>query len=273
MVKDLSGRVGVVTGAASGIGRALALRLASEGMRLVLLDTNDEGLRETEALADHGEAMLLRATNVACRAEVEDAARFTVERFGAVDLLVNNAGVASVGTLGELDYETLRWTLDVNLWGVIHGCKTFLPHLLDRREANLVNVSSIYGLIGVPGHSAYCASKFAVRGFTEALRVELRKTSLAVTLVYPAGVETGIQDGARIETSMSEERRARVQARMKGRKRCSPEEAAEAIVRGIRRDAPRVLIGRGSRFLDLLSRLLPSGHARIVGRYVDHLLG
>lgn len=270
-MRDLGSKVAVITGAASGIGRALAIRLAAEGARLVLADKDRAGLEATAMACRGASALETVELDVARRDCVFDAAAFVVRTFGGVDVVVNNAGVSSSGQITELTHETLQWTIDINLWGVIHGTMAFLPHLLHRGRANLVNVSSVYGLIGVPGQAAYCASKFAVRGFTEAVRQDLRGTGVAVTLVFPGGVRTRIVQNSRTDSSLPVEEQARLRARFEHSLGTSADEAAEAIVRGIRRDAPRVLIGRDARGIDLLARLKPGTYDATVARAAARL--
>jgi NAD(P)-dependent dehydrogenase (short-subunit alcohol dehydrogenase family) len=189
---ELRGKVAVVTGAGSGIGQALTLRLAAAGARVVAADRDEAGLAETARRAGAGAAVRTRAVDVVDAARVEALAAEVARAEGGADVVVNNAGMSSCGRVVDLREETLRRTMEVNFWGVVHGTRAFLPQLLARREAALVNVSSVFGLLGVPGQAAYCASKFAVRGFTEALRHELRGGPVAVTVVYPGGVATRI---------------------------------------------------------------------------------
>jgi short-subunit dehydrogenase len=261
-MKELKGKVVVITGAASGIGRALAIRLAAEGARLALADKDVAGLEAVRRECRGAAAVETIEVDVSGREAVHGAANAVERAFGCVDVVVNNAGVSSSAPIGALTYETLRWTIEINLWGVIHGTMAFLPLLLARREANLVNVSSVYGLIGVPWQAAYCTSKFAVRGFTEAVRQDLRGTGVAVTLVFPGGVRTQIVKNSRTDSRLPEDEMRRLSERFEASLRTSPEDAAEAILKGIRRNAPRVLIGSDARTVDRLARFLP-GRRRV----------
>ncbi len=267
-MKDLRGKVIAITGAGSGIGRALSLRLNREGSCLALADKDAKGLAETrEGLGGTSESAAF-IVDVSNRKQVYGFAVNAVNAFGRVDVVINNAGVSSSGSVRELTYETLEWTINTNLWGVIHGTKAFLPYLLERPEANVVNVSSTYGLVGWPGQAAYCASKFAVRGFTEALRQELRGSSVAVTLVFPGGVRTNIAKNSRTDYRVD---RQTFEEGVKGTEatwKTSPAEAADAIVRGIRRNASRVLIGGDARSMDLLARLAPGSYVRAIARHL-----
>jgi len=193
-MKNTNNKVMVITGAASGIGRALAIRAAAEKVRLALADRDAAGLSQTAEMCRAAQDLKILQVDVARREEVESAARDIAADFGCVDIVVNNAGVSSSGLIQELTYETLQWTIDINFWGVVHGTKAFLPHLLARPEANLVNVSSVYGLIGVPAQAAYCASKFAAMGFTKSLRKEVDGKNIKVFSVYPGGMQTNLFD-------------------------------------------------------------------------------
>jgi len=172
-MRSFNGKIVVLTGAASGIGKALAVLLATRGARLALLDKDPDGLAVTKALCS-GHDVRTYVVDVSNRERMEEVARQVAGDCSTVDVLINNAGVSSSGAIRELTDATLRWTMDINFWGTVYGTRAFLPFLMSRSEAALVNVSSVYGLIGVPGQAAYCASKFAVRGFTEALRQDLR---------------------------------------------------------------------------------------------------
>src|SRR5260221_10712655 len=195
-MREIGGAVAVITGAGSGIGRALAADLGNGGAHLALADVNVAGLDETRKM--RGSAREQTYTVVVSSATaVEEFARRVQQDFGRASLLVNNAGVALIGTFAEVSLEDMEWLVRINLWGVIYGCKFFLPMLLRDPDAHIVNVSSVFGLIGPPGQTAYSASKFAVRGFSEALREELRSTSVKVTSVHPAGISTPIAEKAR----------------------------------------------------------------------------
>jgi NADP-dependent 3-hydroxy acid dehydrogenase YdfG len=270
-MKNLKNKVAVITGAASGIGRALAVRLTAEGAKLALADKDVAGLAQTREQCSGASVVKILQVDVARREEMEVMARDVVASLGYVDVVINNAGVSSFGLIQELTYETLQWTVETNLWGVIHGTRAFLPHLLARPEANLVNVSSVYGLIGVPGQAAYCASKFAVRGFTEAVRQDLRGTRVAVTVVFPGGVRTQIVKNSRSDASIPPAEQQRLRQRFEQSLHTSPDEAGEAILDGIYRDAPRVLIGADARKIDLLARIRPGSYDGVVARHAARL--
>lgn len=260
-MQDLKDKVVVITGAASGIGRALAVRLSKEGAKLALLDRDAAGAAETKAACAPA-ACEVWTVDVSDRASVEQAAAAVVGAYGQVDVLVNNAGVLATGSIHEVTHEILQWTLGINLWGAIHGTMAFLPHLSKRPAANLVNVSSALGLIGLPNHVAYCTSKFAVRGFTEAVRNDLKKSAVKVSLVLPGGVRTGIAKNARADGRVPPAQLEAMRQAQVATFRTSSEEAADTILAGIQRDAPRILVGRDAWNIDVLSRLFPGSYER-----------
>lgn len=269
-MKHLRGRVAAITGSASGIGRALALELGARGCLLELADRDERGLAETSAAirAAGGDVAVTRV-DVAMRADVEHWVSVVSERRGRANLLVNNAGVALFGTIREASLEEIDWLLRINLHGVIACTKTFLPLLERSGEGHIVNVSSIFGIVGVPGQGAYNASKFGVRGFSECLRLELELDGvpISVTTVHPGGIRTGIARAARVAAARGPGRATPEQswAEFDRLARISPEDAARKIVRGVLRDSRRVLIGYDARLLDLVQRCMPSGYQRLVG--------
>lgn len=266
-MRQLAGTVAVVTGAASGIGRSLALRLARERCALALADVDADRLADVAAEARKSDVRVsTRIVDVADRAAMESFRDAVLREHGRVQLLVNNAGVALIGTVAELPLEHIQWLIGINFWGVVHGVTLFLPVLREQPEAHIVNLSSVFGLIAPPGQAAYAASKFAVRGFTEALRHELAGTSIKVSVVHPGGIRTAIAARARTAPAVSDARRRDLAARFETMARTTPEQAAERIVQGIRRDEKRILIGGDARFLDRVQRLLPASYWRIIGR-------
>lgn len=269
-MKNFTDKVAVVTGAGSGIGRALALELAAAGARLALADINETGLKETARLLDlDSDRLLTQTLDVANRDAVYAFADRVVERFGAAHLVFNNAGVALGATVETMRYEDFEWLMGINFWGVVYGTKAFLPHLKAAGEGHIVNVSSVFGLIGVPTQSAYNAAKFAVRGFTEALRqeLEIEKCGVSCTSVHPGGIKTNIARNARMGEGME---RITGNDPDKARRdfekmfRTTPEEAASVILKGVRGDKRRVLIGSDARAIDSMQRLLPTSYQRIL---------
>ncbi|MBI3759723.1 MAG: SDR family NAD(P)-dependent oxidoreductase [Deltaproteobacteria bacterium] len=259
--------VAVVTGAASGIGRALALRLAQADASLALSDVNEVALQET--------AQLVKARGVNCsthRVDVSDEERVqafvqeVMDAHGRASLVINNAGVALLGTVEELSTADIAWLMGINFWGVVYGTKYFLPILQQQPSAHLVNISSVFGLIGFPGQSAYNASKFAVRGFTEALRHELEGSTVRVSCVHPGGIKTSIARAARLGTGADPALVPSEIARFDKLSPTTAEQAAERIVRGIERDEARILIGSDAGLIDRLQRLLPVNYWQVFRR-------
>ena len=267
-MKNFTNKTAAITGAGSGIGRALALRLAAEGCHLALSDVDADGLAATAGMLD-GTPVRVTTTvvDVAHRAQVEQWAADTVAAHGSVHLIFNNAGVAQSGSVAANSYTDYEWVLGINLWGVIHGTKAFLPHLQHAGEGHVINTSSVFGLQAQPGVSAYNTSKFAVRGFTEALRQELDllHTGVSATCVHPGGIRTNIVTTAPVGDGLEElfgHDGARIMAAFNSLLLTSPDRAARVILDGVRRNARRVLIGADARIIDAEQRLLPAGYQR-----------
>jgi NADP-dependent 3-hydroxy acid dehydrogenase YdfG len=270
-MKTLSKKVVAITGAGSGIGRALAVQCAELGASLAISDVNEAGLEETASLARP------KATGQVHSARVDvgqrDAIYAWAERVknevGEADVVVNNAGVSLSQTIAKMRDEDFFWLMDINFWGVVHGTRAFLPQLLSRPEAHLVNLSSVFGLIAVPTQAAYNASKFAVRGFTECLRQELSSTNVRVTSVHPGGIKTNIVRNGRHFLDASGNSDAATTAREFDKvARTSPEEAARQIVHTILHPKPRLLIGLDAVLIDRMQRLLPASYDNLVAKAV-----
>lgn len=262
----LCGKVAVVTGAGSGIGRALADSLAERGCRLALVDIREEGLDETVARLPAGTVASRYVADVADPDAVAGLPARVLADHDGVDLLINNAGVALGGNFEKLDPVDFEWLFSINFWGVTRMTRAFLPLLKERPEALIVNMSSVFGLVAPPGQSAYAASKFAVRGFSEALRHELRETGVRVCLAHPGGVATSIADNARVAKDLDEEALAKGREAIRSMLKMPPAQAAEAIVRGIEAGRARILVGRDARFAALLERLFPTTHWNLIQR-------
>jgi short-subunit dehydrogenase len=265
-MKQLAGRVAVITGGASGIGRATARRLAREGCHLALVDLNATRLAETAAaLEGDGARVSQHVVDVADPTQMQALPAAVRDAHGGVHILVNNAGVSVVKSFREHSLDDLQWLVGINFWGVVHGCKFFLDDLLAAEEAHIVNISSMFGFMGVPGQSSYCATKFAVRGFTESLWAELRETSVGVTSIHPGGISTQIAETVRVT---QESARTNLQTTF-DRYGHPPEDVAEAILRGIQRERLRVIVGREAYAVDWLKRLIPVSVHRWFAGHMD----
>ena len=261
----LQGRTAVVTGAASGIGRAIAVSLARRGCHLALADVDDAGLADTKGLVRVNDVhVTCHQLDVADRAGVAGFPALVAAEHPSVDLLVNNAGVAVGGTFEQVSDEDFEWLFTINFWGVVRMTRAFLPALRASGDARVVNLSSVFGLVAPPEQAAYSASKFAVRGFSESLRHELEGTGVGVTVVHPAGVATSISEKARIPAGVSAEEVERRLAQFRKLLRLPPEVAGETIVRGIERRKPRVLVGSDARMISLIARVLPVSYWKLL---------
>jgi NADP-dependent 3-hydroxy acid dehydrogenase YdfG len=263
-MKQLEQRVAVVTGAGSGIGRATSVLLAQKGCSVAITDVNETGLAETERLLrEAGARVSKHVVDVANRERMERLPQEVIDAHGGVHILVNNAGVSVNAKLLDHSIEDFEWLMGINFWGVVYGCKFFLPHLLAAEEGHIVNISSVFGLVGVPQQTSYCSSKFAVRGFTESLRAELQGTRVGITTVHPGGVATNIAASSRVAGD-DKHRAGHQRAVAMFRKMLPPERAAEQIVRGIESSRQRVLITRESHLLDLAKRVAPTASNRLI---------
>src|SRR5688500_3247592 len=243
-MRELEQSVAVITGAANGIGRALAARLAGEGAGLCLADINKGALDVVaDDLRAKGCNVSAHVVDVADRQQVDALCRNTVEHFGRADLLINNAGVALCGDVEEVSLADIEWLMGINFWGTVYGVKYFLPILKQQKKAYIVNLSSVFGMIAPPGEDAYAASKFAVRGFTEALKHELAGTNVHVSSVHPGGIRTGIAKSSRLGEGADPAKREQDAAKFDILARTTPERAANRIVSGMLRGEARILIG------------------------------
>lgn len=262
---QLSGKVAAITGAGSGIGRALAVALAAEGCDLALSDVNVTGLQETvDLIQGKGVRVHSQQLDVANRDAVYAWADAVAAHFGKINMIFNNAGVSVSETIEAMGYDNFEWLMNINFWGVVYGTKAFLPHLKASGEGHVINVSSVFGMIGVPTQSAYNAAKFAVKGFTECLREEMAISGypVHVTCVHPGGIKTNIVRSSRIGDvgNMGPSEKQAAAKMFDAMARTSPDEAARVILDGVRKNSPRVLIGMDARLIDSMQRLLPTGY-------------
>lgn len=263
----------VITGAASGIGRALAVRFGREQIAgIAICDVNEIGLAETAKLA--GDAVPV-STHIVDTSKIEHLERFRDEvlaRHGRATHLVNNAGVGLLGTFEQISLEDFEWLMGINFWGVIYGCRVFLPVLKEQPAAHIINISSVFGLVAPPEQTAYCSAKFAVRGFTESLRHELEETSVQVSSVHPGGIRTNIARNSRIGKDTPAEFKDQGVKFFDKVAQTSPEAAAETIVKGIKVNDPRILIGNDAYAISIVSRIFPRKYLRIIERISGHRL-
>lgn len=264
--------VAVVTGAASGIGRALAVRLAAEGAQLAISDVNRAGLEETAQLAGKsGVKLTVHLVDVSDRERMAAFVDEVLTEHGRANLVVNNAGVALGGTAEQISIEDIEWLMSINFWGVVYGTKMFLPVLRRQARGHIVNISSVFGLIGPPGHAAYSASKFAVRGFTEVLRHELAGSNITVSCVHPGGIRTNIARNARAGAGADESIIGKEGEFFDKVAKTLPETAAERIVRGVLRDEEKILIGQDAWAIDKVQRLMPVKYWSFLGKMLEKL--
>jgi short-subunit dehydrogenase len=267
-VRSFDGRVVAITGAGSGIGRALAVSLAGRGALLALSDVSADGLAGTVDLVKAAGAREVRSdvVDVASARALTQWAADVVGQFGRVNVLVNNAGVSLTGDVVDLDPADMQWVVDINFWGVVRGTHAFLPHLIASGDGHVVTMSSLFGLVSVPGQSMYNATKYAVRGFSEALREEMLVAGhpVGVTVVHPGGVRTAIVRAGR--SSAGEDHAAMARLFDERLARMSPERAAEIILRGVLRGKPRVLVGIDAHLVHQLARLVGARYQDVVAR-------
>jgi len=269
-MKSFKGKVAAITGAGSGIGRALAEQLAKADCHLALSDVNAEGLAETVRRAEaHGVKVTSATVDVAKRKAVYDWAAASEAAHGPANLIFNNAGVALGSQVDGMSDEDFKWVMDINFWGVVYGTQAFLPQLKASGDGHVINISSVFGIIAVPSQSAYNASKFAVRGFTEALRQELEIAGepVSATVVHPGGIKTNIANAARWGQNMTGflgKDQSESKADFEKLFNTTAESAATTILKGVRGNARRVLIGLDAHAVDWMQRLLPTGYQKLL---------
>ncbi|MBT8113813.1 MAG: SDR family NAD(P)-dependent oxidoreductase [Arenicella sp.] len=266
-MKSFIGKVCVITGAGSGIGRALAIKLAEQSALLELVDMNQTGLDKTVALLPAGTDANTHITDVADQSAMDDLASRISSQRKQVHVLINNAGVALGSSFRSTEMKDLEWIMGVNFWGVVYGCKSFLPLMQDEGEHSIVNVCSVFGLVSGPTLSGYSASKFAVRGFSEAIRQEAlsEQGTIHVGCAFPAGIKTAIAKNARVYNPENDEEKAQQgRAEMEKSFVTTAEDAADDIISGIRKKQVRIRVGKGAWLIDMMSRFMPVTAASIL---------
>ena len=261
-MRNLNDKVVALTGAGSGIGRALAITLANEGASLALSDVNRRGLEETIAAIETSRLVSSAVIDVSDKEAVESWALDVVKDHGHVDAIINNAGVSAKGSVENISYEDMHWVMNINLWGVVHGVKAFLPHLKKRPEAVIVNIASLNSFVPFPLNAPYNMAKCAIGGLSETLMQELRKTSIRVTCVFPGGIKTGIVENARNSTAKEAKDFSQIA-------KTTPEQAAHVIVRGMKRKKRRVFVGADAKLLTFAKRMLPMTTVWAFGRWFE----
>jgi short-subunit dehydrogenase len=272
----IPGATVAVTGAASGIGRALAIELAARGADLALADRDEGGLQSTatEIAKAWQRKVSLHRADMGDSEQVAGFAREAIAAHPSLNILINNAGVSLLGLFHEIDQTQMEWLFNINFWGAVHATRAFLPHLSGQKAAHIVNVSSIFGIMAPPGQTAYSAAKFAVRGFSEALRHELRASSSPVRLsvVHPGGIKTNIVRNSRTGSAIADnERRSQAIERFDVIAQTSAKDAALRIIKGIEKNEPRILIGGDARFMDLLQRFRPATYWSVMARRIEKM--
>ena len=270
----INGSAAAVTGAASGIGRALALELAARGCDLALADRDEAGLQQVaaEIAKAHQRKVSTHRVDVGEPGQIAEFAEAASAAHPGLNIVINNAGVALLGQFSEIEQAQMDWLFNINFWGTVHGTRAFLPILEKQREAHIVNLSSIFGIIAPPGQTAYCAAKFAVRGFSESLRHELAMANSPVRLsvVHPGGVATNIARNSRTGTGVTDNaRRAQSIDRFDAVAKTTAAAAAQRIILGIEKNQPRILIGNDARFMDLLQRFRPATYWPVLAKRLE----
>ena len=272
-MRGFAGKVAVVTGAGSGIGQALAVELARSGASVAISDINTEGLADTEErIKAIGAPVKADRLDVTEREAFELYADAVKEHFGKVNQIYNNAGIAFAGDIEVSQFKDIEKVMDVDFWGVVNGTKVFLPHVIESGDGHIINVSSVFGLFSVPGHGAYNAAKFAVRGFTEALRQEMEVAGhpVKVTTVHPGGIKTNIVRNMSAVDSVDKEKLTKTFDRKLAT--TTPEQAARTILDGVRKNRARVLVGPDAKALDLIVRLTGSRYQRLFSTVMSRLV-
>lgn len=257
-------KVAVITGAASGIGQALAIQLAERGCHLALADRDLEGLEAVKLQVESlGVNCLIQDLDVANNEQFIEFSKSVSDKFSSIDMLFNNAGVSLIDSVENQSLKDFHWLMNINFWGVVHGTSAFLPYLKKSPSAHIVNVSSLFGLLSLPLQSAYNSSKFAVRGFTEALKMEMAGSNVSVHCVHPGGIKTNITNNAKI--SSPHVVKSEILADFNKQAKTTAEQAAAVIIQGVEKNKRRILIGGDAKLLDRIVRWFPATYEKILG--------
>lgn len=268
-MKSFKDKIVVITGAGSGIGRALATAFANQGAKIAISDINKEALAETVTICNNTE-VYAEAFNVSEKKAFQTFAKNVIKQFSTVDIVINNAGVAlGKSKLIDITYEEFEWLMGINFWGVVYGTKEFLPYLLDRNEAAIVNISSLFGLAGIAEQVPYCSSKFAVRGLSESLRMELMDTPIKVHSVHPGGIKTNIANNSRFTSKANIEEEKRLIDKFNQTALIhTPEMAANVIMKGIKAKQEKIMIGYETYIADSIIRAMPENYSKLFGYFI-----
>jgi NADP-dependent 3-hydroxy acid dehydrogenase YdfG len=272
-MKHFKNKVAVITGAGSGIGQALAIELADKGCQLALSDVNEEGLLKTKSIIDSGPSGVNVKTyilDVADKSLFLDHAKQVSDDFGHINVLVNNAGVALSAKLDEVMREDFDWLMNINFWGVVNGTEAFLPYLKQSGDGHIVNISSVFGMISLPTQGSYNASKFAVRGYTEALIQEMiiDDHAVGVSCVHPGGIATDIARNARVSHRDDKELMTKKFDKLA---KTTPKQAAQTILKGVSKNKVRIMIGPDAHVIHFLVRLLGSGYQVLTRKFMGSM--
>jgi short-subunit dehydrogenase len=272
----IPGATVAVTGAASGIGRALAIELAARGADLALADRDEAGLQSVAADIAKGSPrkVTLHRVDVGDPEAIAGFAREAAAAHPSLNILINNAGVSLLGLFHEIDQTQMEWLFNINFWGAVHATRAFLPHLASQKASHIVNVSSIFGIMAPPGQTAYSAAKFAIRGFSEALRHELQAfgSPVRLSVVHPGGIKTNIVRNSRTGSAITgNERRSQAIERFDVIAQTTAKDAALRIIKGIEKNEPRILIGNDARFMDILQRFRPATYWKVMAKRIEKM--
>lgn len=270
-MNDFNDKVAAITGAGSGMGQALAVLLSKQGCHVAIADINSEQLESTAKMITSEVKVTTHVVDVADKIAVKNFANAVVQQHGKVNMIFNNAGVSVTDLATRMSIEDFEWLMDINFWGVIHGTRAFLPLISEQAEGHIINTSSIFGTIAVPSQSAYNASKFAVRGYTYALRQELADGHIGVSCVQPGGVKTNIVKSSRfVPSDNASPTKEEMEQQFQSMARLTSEEAAEVILKGVKKNKAQILVGTDAKIMALVERLFPTSYMKLFGNFIGN---